>query len=127
MPCICSALKLFSAPLANFSIPSRPGLPRIPTIRITTMICMRLLAALALAWVTSRAPAIEVAVVGDKAVILPGSDWLVEPAVLMASQPGSSAGSTSTNTLARQPNSSRLRSRSARARRRPTTCVARTR
>ncbi|CAO4134717.1 hypothetical protein OFEAOIEE_LOCUS2453 [Methylorubrum extorquens] len=47
------------------------------------MIRMRLLAARALAWVTSPALAIEVAVVGDKAVILHWGDWLVAPAVLL--------------------------------------------
>lgn len=45
------------------------------------MICMLLLAALALAWVTSPAFAIEVAVIGDKAVTLPWGDWFVAPDV----------------------------------------------
>ncbi|CAO4184288.1 hypothetical protein [Methylorubrum extorquens] len=45
------------------------------------MIRMRLLAALALAWVTSPALTTEVATVADKAVILPWGDWLVAPAV----------------------------------------------
>ncbi|MBA9068218.1 hypothetical protein FHR71_001959 [Methylobacterium sp. RAS18] len=45
------------------------------------MICMLVLAELALAWVTSPALAIEVAVVRDKTVIPPRGDWLVAPAV----------------------------------------------
>ncbi|GEL39913.1 hypothetical protein MEX01_05040 [Methylorubrum extorquens] len=45
------------------------------------MIRMLMLAARALAWVTSPALASEVATVGDKAVILPWGDWLVAPAV----------------------------------------------
>ncbi|CAO4151844.1 hypothetical protein DHODJN_17575 [Methylorubrum extorquens] len=45
------------------------------------MIRMLMLAARALAWVTSPALAIEVAGVGDKAVILPRGDWLVALAV----------------------------------------------
>lgn len=45
------------------------------------MMRIRLLAAAGLAWVTSPALATEVAIVGDKAVILPWGDWLVAPAV----------------------------------------------
>ncbi|MCP1543994.1 hypothetical protein [Methylorubrum extorquens] len=42
---------------------------------------MRQLAARALAWVTSPALAIEVAIVGHKAIILAWGDWLVALAV----------------------------------------------
>jgi len=45
------------------------------------MICMLVLAELALAWVTSPALTTEVATVADKAVILPWGDWLDAPAV----------------------------------------------
>ncbi|WP_334317423.1 hypothetical protein [Methylorubrum extorquens] len=71
----------FLATRGEFFDPEPAGPAAHATIRITTMICMLVLAALALAWVTSPALAIEVAVVGDKAVIPPWGDWLVAPAV----------------------------------------------
>nr|WP_245438965.1 hypothetical protein [Methylorubrum zatmanii] len=67
----------FLGTTGEFFDPKPAGPAAHATIRITTMICMLVLAALALAWVTSPALAIEVAVVGDKAVILPRGDWLV--------------------------------------------------
>jgi hypothetical protein len=65
----------------EFFDPEPAGPAAHATIRITTMIRMLMLAARALAWVTSPALTTEVATVADKAVILPWGDWLDAPAV----------------------------------------------